>query len=254
MSSSRYGESRVAYREVQQRHDDVKKIERTLTELAQLFSDVRFNFPTLNIYPLTKQTKFNRWALWSPNKTKPLTLSRHTQPRRTRTWKMGTWTNPIDANPYPDFWFPSVCKKPTKQSNTLGLPAASAGSVSGSRSPSSLLSLSFWLLPYPSLFHRKTTTITELERSIFFAKFPESVAEGRDGSCAVDLSVSLFRSYCRSTGLSGIFILLSWLVYIRWEWFGSDGGCSLVTCSEFFFPNNLPFFTPVPTRSYHYRF
>ncbi|QRW07396.1 syntaxin protein [Ceratobasidium sp. AG-Ba] len=40
MSSNRYGESRVAYREVQQRHDDVKKIEKTLTELAQLFSDM----------------------------------------------------------------------------------------------------------------------------------------------------------------------------------------------------------------------
>ncbi|KAG9097762.1 Plasma membrane t-SNARE, secretory vesicle fusion [Ceratobasidium sp. 370] len=43
MSSNRYGESRLAYREVQQRHDDVKKIEKTLTELAQLFSDVRNN-------------------------------------------------------------------------------------------------------------------------------------------------------------------------------------------------------------------
>jgi len=40
MDSNRYGESRVAYREVQQRHDDVKKIEKTLTELAQLFSDM----------------------------------------------------------------------------------------------------------------------------------------------------------------------------------------------------------------------
>ncbi|KAG9123770.1 Plasma membrane t-SNARE, secretory vesicle fusion [Ceratobasidium sp. 392] len=40
MSSNRYGESRLAYREVQQRHDDVKKIEKTLTELAQLFSDM----------------------------------------------------------------------------------------------------------------------------------------------------------------------------------------------------------------------
>lgn len=41
MSSNRHGESRAAYREVQNRHEDLKKIEKTLTELAQLFNDVR---------------------------------------------------------------------------------------------------------------------------------------------------------------------------------------------------------------------
>ena len=40
MNSSRYGESRAAYREVQERHEDIKRIERTLAELAQLFNDV----------------------------------------------------------------------------------------------------------------------------------------------------------------------------------------------------------------------
>lgn len=40
MSSNRYGESRAAYREVQERHEDIKRIERTLTELAQLFNDM----------------------------------------------------------------------------------------------------------------------------------------------------------------------------------------------------------------------
>jgi syntaxin 1B/2/3 len=40
MSSNRYGESRAAYREVQERHEDIKRIEKTLTELAQLFNDV----------------------------------------------------------------------------------------------------------------------------------------------------------------------------------------------------------------------
>ena len=40
MSSNRYGEAKSAYREVQERHADIQKIERTLTELAQLFSDV----------------------------------------------------------------------------------------------------------------------------------------------------------------------------------------------------------------------
>ncbi|KZS99073.1 t-SNARE [Sistotremastrum niveocremeum HHB9708] len=40
MSSNRYGESRAAYREVQERHEDIKKIERTLVELAQLFNDM----------------------------------------------------------------------------------------------------------------------------------------------------------------------------------------------------------------------
>lgn len=39
MSSNRYGESRAAYREVQERHEDIKRIEKTLTELAQLFND-----------------------------------------------------------------------------------------------------------------------------------------------------------------------------------------------------------------------
>jgi len=39
-SSSRYGEARVAYREVQDRHADIQRIERTLEELAQLFNDM----------------------------------------------------------------------------------------------------------------------------------------------------------------------------------------------------------------------
>jgi syntaxin 1B/2/3 len=42
MSSNRYGESRAAYREVQERHQDIKRIEQTISELAQLFNDVRF--------------------------------------------------------------------------------------------------------------------------------------------------------------------------------------------------------------------
>lgn len=40
MNSNRYGESRAAYREVQERHEDIKRIEQTLAELAQLFNDV----------------------------------------------------------------------------------------------------------------------------------------------------------------------------------------------------------------------
>lgn len=43
MNSNRYGESRAAYREVQERHEDIKRIERTIAELAQLFNDVRFS-------------------------------------------------------------------------------------------------------------------------------------------------------------------------------------------------------------------
>ncbi|KIK61787.1 hypothetical protein GYMLUDRAFT_42834 [Collybiopsis luxurians FD-317 M1] len=38
--NNRYGESRTAYREVQERHEDVKRIEKTLGELAQLFNDM----------------------------------------------------------------------------------------------------------------------------------------------------------------------------------------------------------------------
>jgi syntaxin 1B/2/3 len=44
MNSNRYGESRRAYREVQERHEDIKRIEQTLGELAQLFNDVRHLF------------------------------------------------------------------------------------------------------------------------------------------------------------------------------------------------------------------
>ena len=39
--NSRYTDSRAAYREVQERHEDIKRIEKTLAELAQLFNDVR---------------------------------------------------------------------------------------------------------------------------------------------------------------------------------------------------------------------
>jgi len=41
--NSRYTESRAAYREVQERHEDIKRIEQTLAELAQLFNDVRIS-------------------------------------------------------------------------------------------------------------------------------------------------------------------------------------------------------------------
>ncbi|TCD60532.1 argininosuccinate lyase [Steccherinum ochraceum] len=40
MNSNRYGEARSAYREVQERHDDIVRIEKTITELAQLFNDM----------------------------------------------------------------------------------------------------------------------------------------------------------------------------------------------------------------------
>ncbi|KAH9484243.1 Syntaxin-like protein psy1 [Psilocybe cubensis] len=40
LMNSRYTESRAAYREVQERHEDIKRIERTLAELAQLFNDM----------------------------------------------------------------------------------------------------------------------------------------------------------------------------------------------------------------------
>ncbi|OBZ75843.1 Syntaxin-like protein psy1 [Grifola frondosa] len=40
MNSNRYGEARSAYNEVQERHEDIKRIEKTITELAQLFNDM----------------------------------------------------------------------------------------------------------------------------------------------------------------------------------------------------------------------
>ena len=44
VGSNRYGESRAAYREVQERHQEIQKIESTLAELAQLFNDVSLLF------------------------------------------------------------------------------------------------------------------------------------------------------------------------------------------------------------------
>ena len=44
----------MAYREVQDRHNDIKKIERTLEELTQLFNDVSTGIlRTYNAQPLT---------------------------------------------------------------------------------------------------------------------------------------------------------------------------------------------------------
>lgn len=40
-TTTRYGESRAAYREVQERQEDLRKLENTLAELAELFLDVR---------------------------------------------------------------------------------------------------------------------------------------------------------------------------------------------------------------------
>jgi syntaxin 1B/2/3 len=40
LSSNRYGDARGAFKEVQERHEDIKKIEKTLTELAQMFNEV----------------------------------------------------------------------------------------------------------------------------------------------------------------------------------------------------------------------
>ncbi|KAI0692391.1 t-SNARE, partial [Cytidiella melzeri] len=40
MNSNRLGEAKSAYNEVQTRHQDIQKIERTITELAQLFNDM----------------------------------------------------------------------------------------------------------------------------------------------------------------------------------------------------------------------
>lgn len=40
LNSNRYGDARAAYREVQERHEDIKRIEKTIGELAQLFNDM----------------------------------------------------------------------------------------------------------------------------------------------------------------------------------------------------------------------
>lgn len=45
LNSNRYGDARNAYREVQDRHAEIQKIEQTITELAQMFNDVRSSLP-----------------------------------------------------------------------------------------------------------------------------------------------------------------------------------------------------------------
>lgn len=40
LNSNRHGEAKGALREVQERHEDIKRIERTITELAQLFNEM----------------------------------------------------------------------------------------------------------------------------------------------------------------------------------------------------------------------
>lgn len=59
MSSNRYGESRAAYREVQERHEDIKRIEKTITELAQLFNDVSLSYFLLLLACLTMNRAFS---------------------------------------------------------------------------------------------------------------------------------------------------------------------------------------------------
>ncbi|KNZ44558.1 hypothetical protein VP01_903g5 [Puccinia sorghi] len=40
MTSNRYGDARAAFNEVKERHEDVKRIEKTLTELMEMFNDL----------------------------------------------------------------------------------------------------------------------------------------------------------------------------------------------------------------------
>jgi syntaxin 1B/2/3 len=40
-SSTRYDQSRLAYREAQERHEEILRIEQNMAELAQLMNDVR---------------------------------------------------------------------------------------------------------------------------------------------------------------------------------------------------------------------
>lgn len=40
LNTSQYGASQAAYKEVQERHQDIERIEKTLVELAELFNDV----------------------------------------------------------------------------------------------------------------------------------------------------------------------------------------------------------------------
>ncbi|CAG8814233.1 16595_t:CDS:2, partial [Racocetra persica] len=41
LNSTRYGAARDALREVQERHDDIKKIEKTIAELVNLFQEMQ---------------------------------------------------------------------------------------------------------------------------------------------------------------------------------------------------------------------
>ena len=84
---SRYNESQSAYREVQQRHADVQRIERTITELAQLFNDVRSNILQL-LHKLTNLL-FCRWASWLSNRVRLSWTLSNLPPQWKRIPKLG---------------------------------------------------------------------------------------------------------------------------------------------------------------------
>lgn len=71
MNSNRYGESRAAYREVQERHEDIKRIETTLAELAQLFNDVSMTQDAKDFYSFwvderpCRATRWNDQCYWN---------------------------------------------------------------------------------------------------------------------------------------------------------------------------------------------
>lgn len=61
LSSNRYGDARGALREIQERNQDIKKIEKTLTELAQMFNEVgphRFFFSLFFFIPFPHVLSF----------------------------------------------------------------------------------------------------------------------------------------------------------------------------------------------------
>ena len=138
-TSTRYGESRVAYREVQDRHHDIQKIERTLEELAQLFNDVRLPSARHSPDATTQRVSSSRCLSWWHNRMKPLTSSR----RQALMWRLTPVLGTCLCLRIPSFrtkpFSSAGCRRLRRPWSTHGPHGASAGSASAS----SFSSLSF---------------------------------------------------------------------------------------------------------------
>lgn len=149
LNSNRYGEARTAYREVQERHEDIKRIEKTITELAQLFNDVSWRIPTCWTWSWWHQI---RWAFWLNNKMNKLMSSRQQPQLLRKIPKSGETIRLLDCmnDAHENVAVLGTLKKPSHQRVQLGRSDGSVSSFASLSLSSSSLS-SRWLSPTTSI-------------------------------------------------------------------------------------------------------